>query len=177
MPFRHNRVRNCLIILLLMTMATSSCSLLVRDLEQPEVRLVSIAPQQIGFSGIRMLCVLQIDNPNDIDIPVKGGQFELEVEGISIASGELPGRLTVPALSKEFVEVIVDVNTGNSLALLLNVLGGATTELEYALTGYIDVAMSLLGRVQIDERGSVPLGNPRGNPQRNRQPTGTQQTI
>lgn len=145
------------IALLVAVALTGGCSLLVRDLEKPGVQLVSIAPQQVGLSGIKLLCRLQIDNPNDVDIPISGGEFYLEIENLQIATGELPARFSVPALDNEVVDVVVDVNTGNSFALFLNLLGGSPDELEYALTGHIDVALALLGRVRLEERGTVPL--------------------
>ena len=155
--------------LLIAVIGITGCSLLVRDLERPGVQLVSIAPQQIGLSGIKLLCRLRIENPNDVDIPISGGEFQLEIETLQIATGELPERFSVPALDSELVDVVVDVDTGNSFALFLNVLGGSPDELEYALTGHIDVALTMLGRVRLDERGTVPL--------RGRTYGQTQQTI
>jgi len=137
--------------------ALSSCALLYRDLAEPRVELVSIAPQQIGFSGIRLLCRLRIENPNDVKIPIRGGNFGLAVEGVQVAQGALIDGFTVAARASEMVDVVVDVDTGRSLALAMRLLGGGEQALDYALTGYIDVAIAVLGRVRIDESGSVPL--------------------
>jgi LEA14-like dessication related protein len=142
---------------LLLLTSLSSCALPYRDLEEPRVQLVSVAPQQISFSGIKLLCRLRIDNPNDVSIPIKGGQFDLEVEGTQIAHGVLVDGFTVVARGSELVDVVVDVDSGRSLALAVQLLSTGETELDYALTGYVDVAIGVLGRVRINETGSVPL--------------------
>jgi len=142
---------------LLLLASLSSCALLYRDLQEPVVQLVSVAPQQISFSGVKLLCRLRIDNPNDVSLPIKAVQFDLEVEGAQIAHGALVDGFTVPALGSEFVDVVVDVDAGRSLALAIQLLSAGERELDYALTGHVDVAISVLGRVHINETGSVPL--------------------
>ncbi len=121
------------------------------------MRLVSVEPQQISFSGVKLLCRLRIDNPNDVSIPVKGGQFGLEVEGMQIANGALIDGFTVAARGSELVDVVVDVDSGRSLALAVQLFSAGERELDYALTGHIYVAIAVLGRVSIDQRGSVSL--------------------
>ena len=121
------------------------------------IQLVSVAPEQISFSGIRLLCRLRIDNPNDVSLPVRGGQITLEVEGLSIAHGELTDDFTTAARDTVFVNVIVDVDSASSIALAIRVLGNGERELDYVLAGHVDIAISVLGRVRIEEKGSVPL--------------------
>ncbi len=145
------------VISLLLLASLNGCALLYRDLVEPTVQLVSIAPQQVGFSGIRLLCRLRIENPNDVKIPIRGGNFGLAVEGVQVAQGALIDGFTVAARDSEIVDVVVDVDTARSLALAMRLLGGGEQAIDYALTGYIDVAIALLGRVRIDESGSVPL--------------------
>ena len=143
-------------VLFLLT-ALNGCALLYQDLEEPRVQLVSVVPQQISFSGIKLMCRLRIDNPNDVSIPVKGGKFALEVENTQIAKGALIDGFIIAAHDSELVDVIVDVDSGRSLALAMQMLSAGERELDYALTGYVDISIAVLGRVNIDERGSVRL--------------------
>jgi LEA14-like dessication related protein len=145
------------VLMVYLLVALNGCALLYRDLEEPRVQLVSVTPQQIGFGGIKLLCRLRIDNPNDVSIPVKGGEFNLEVEDMQVAHGALIDGFTVEARGSELVDVIVDVDSGRSLALAIQILSAGERELDYALTGYVDVSISVLGRVRINETGSVPL--------------------
>lgn len=128
-----------------------------RDLQQPQIQLVSIAPQQISFSGIKLLCRLRIENPNDVSIPIKGGQIDLAIEGTQIAHGTLVDGFTVAAHSSEWVDVVVDVDSGRSLELAIKLLTTDQREFDYALTGHVDVSIAVLGRVRFSETGSVSL--------------------
>ncbi len=146
----------CLSVTLLLA-TLSGCASLYRDLEQPTVRLISVVPQQVSFSGLKLLCQLRIDNPNDVSIPIKGGKFNLEVENTQVASGALIDAFTIARQSSELVDVVINVDSGRSLALAAQLLGGGKQELSYALTGYVDVAIAVLGRVRLNETGSVQL--------------------
>ena len=144
-------------VLVLLLLSLQGCALMYRDLEEPQIKLVSIAPQQISFSGIKLLCQLRIDNPNDVSIPIKGGQFDLEVEGTQVAHGALVEGFTIPAHGSEWVDVVVDVDSGRSLALAIQLFNSAERDLDYALTGHVDVSIAVLGRVRFNHTGSVPL--------------------
>ena len=147
----------CYVAVLHLLVSLNGCALLYRDLEQPQVRLVSIIPQQIGLDGVKLLCQLRIDNPNDVSIPVRDGQFDLEVDGMQIAHGALIDGFKIAAHGSELVDFVVDVDSMRSIELVVRVLSAGKRELDYALTGYIDVAISVLGRVRINETGTVPL--------------------
>ncbi|MAF82775.1 MAG: LEA type 2 family protein [Gammaproteobacteria bacterium] len=144
--------------------AISGCAFLYPELEKPGIQLVSISPQQISFSGVKLRCRVRVDNPNDISIPVKGGQINLQIEGTQIAHGALGDGFTVAAGGSELVDVIVEVDSGGSFALAVQLLKAGEQEIDYALTGYIDIAIGMLGRVSIHETGSIPLtGKPTVN--------------
>lgn len=135
----------------------SSCALMYQDLEEPGIQLVSVTPQQISFSGVKLLCRVRIDNPNDVSLPVKGGKFALEAEDMPVAHGALADEFTVAARDSELVDVIVDLDSASSIALAIQLFSSGAPELQYALTGHVDIAISVLGRVRFDERGVVPL--------------------
>lgn len=141
----------------LLLASLQGCALMYRDLQAPRIQLVSVAPEQISFSGIKLICRLRIDNPNDVSIPIKGGKFNLEVEGTQVANGALVDGFTIAAHGSELVDVVVDVDSGRSIALAIQLLNAGEQELNYALTGHVDVSISVLGRVRFNETGSVPL--------------------
>ena len=143
--------------ILLMSALLGSCALFYQDLQEPRIQLISVTPEQISFSGVRLKCRLRIDNPNDVSLPVRGGQIDLEVEGLPIAHGELTDGFTIAERGTEIVDVIVDVDAASSIALAMRILSNGERELDYVLTGHVDIAISVLGRVHIEEKGSVPL--------------------
>jgi LEA14-like dessication related protein len=153
--YRVSGLRNA--VILLMPALLGSCALLYRDLQAPGIQLVSVAPEQISFSGIKLLCRLRIDNPNDVSLPVRGGQIDLALGGLPVAHGELTDGFTIAARDTVFVNVVIDVDSASSIALLIRVISNGERELDYVLDGHVDIAISVLGRVHIEEKGSVPL--------------------
>jgi LEA14-like dessication related protein len=81
------------------------------------------------------------------------------VEGLPVAHGELTDGFTIEARGMELVDVVVDVDSASSIALAIRILSNSERELDYVLAGYVDIAISVLGRVHIEEKGSVPLTN------------------
>ncbi len=55
----------------------ASCSLLQPDLQPPTVQLVSIVPESTTISSLSFRCRLRLDNPNTVDLPIKGGEVTL----------------------------------------------------------------------------------------------------
>ena len=155
-PFSNYWFLRCASLVILLG-SVNGCALLYRDLEEPSIQLVGITPQQIGLGGIKLLCHLRVDNPNDVSIPIKGGQFGLEVEETPVASGALIDGFTVAAGGSVLVDVVVEVDSRRSLALGLRLLNAGAWKLDYSLTGHVDVAIAVLGRVPINEAGSVRL--------------------
>ena len=147
-----------LIVLLALFLCLAGCALLQQDLVAPEVKLVAIAPTRISFSGVSLRCTLRVDNPNAVSIPIQGASFDLDIEGMPLATSYLPDSFDVAPQSSEMVDVIVDINSVKGLALVLNTLQSGDQTVDYRLKGYIDVAISYLGRVRVDESGEVDLG-------------------
>lgn len=155
--FSAGRFTLSFLVTALLLFSMQGCALMYRDLQEPRIQLISVSPEQISFSGVKLVCRLRIDNPNDVSIPIKGGQFNLEVEGTQVARGALVDGFTVEALGSELVDVVVDVDSGRTIALAIQLLNAGQQELDYALTGYVDISIAVLGRVRFDETGSVPL--------------------
>ena len=99
----------------------SGCTLVPEDLEPPIVKLVSVQLESGSFAGLRFNCVLQLDNPNEIDIPIAGGEFALAISDMATASGILTDSFTLPAKGSQRTLVTVTVDVSN-----LGVLAGET---------------------------------------------------
>ncbi len=64
---------------------------------KPEVSVLSAAPTSADFEGITVAVDLRVQNPNAIGLRVAGLEWQLDVEGGRVASGDAPGGLTLPA--------------------------------------------------------------------------------
>jgi len=64
---------------------------------KPEVSVLSAAPTSVDFEGLTVAVDLRVQNPNAIGLRVAGLEWQLDVEGGRVASGDAPGGLTLPA--------------------------------------------------------------------------------
>jgi hypothetical protein len=77
------------------------------ELQPPEVRLQGLGLRAPGPQGWPLTCVLAVKNPNDMAIKVLGYDYEVWVEGRSLAKGASDRTITLPAQGEALVEVPV----------------------------------------------------------------------
>ncbi len=133
------------------------------DAVPPQVRLVDLRLLESSAFEQRFEVDLRIGNPNDVDLPLDGLTFDLEVNGESFASGFSDRRVTIPRLSEELVSVSASTTL---LAMVRQMLLLAERgEIAYRLRGlaYLD---SLQRRsLPYESEGSFSL-RPAANPGR-----------
>ena len=77
------------------------------ELQPPEVRLQALGLQPPTNQGWPLTCVLAVENPNSMTIRVLGYDYEVWVEGQSVAKGAGNRPVTLPAKGVATVEVPV----------------------------------------------------------------------
>ncbi|MCW5624679.1 MAG: LEA type 2 family protein [Burkholderiales bacterium] len=133
-----------------------ACAMLPPKVEPPSV---TVSDLRIGMAGImeqQYFVKLRIQNPNDLDLQVRGVSFELELNDRPFAKGVNGDAVTVPRFGSEFVEV----EMVSSLTGILRQLGtfgsGTNNELRYRIKGRL--VTSNAGTLAFDERGDLKLG-------------------
>lgn len=134
------------------------CATLPGSLTPPEVTLADLRLIDVGLFEQRFGLSLRVLNPNEVDIPVEGLSFTLELNGTDFASGVSNESVTIPRLG----EALVDVQAVSSLTGLLHQLrrlSQGEQGIEYRIYGKL-VTGGLLGSVPFDRRGEIewPLG-------------------
>jgi len=92
------------------------------ELLPPEVRLKALGFQPPGKQGWPLMLVLAVDNPNPTAIKVLGYDYEVRVEGHSLAQGAGDRAIMLPAKGEAVVEVPVVLKLRNLPALLPKLL-------------------------------------------------------
>jgi LEA14-like dessication related protein len=92
------------------------------ELEAPEVRLQSLRLQPPSKEGWPLSCILDVKNPNSMTIKVLGYDYQVWVEGQSVARGAGDRAVTLPAQGEVQVEVPVLLKLGALPGLLPKVL-------------------------------------------------------
>jgi LEA14-like dessication related protein len=154
------RMIRAIILLGLIAIASqlSGCALLYRDLQPPTAEHVSIQPE--GFQNdlsLALLTRLRITNPNSVALPIEGGRLNIGLNGESVANSILTEDFTVPANSSTEIDVRINVNLAAGMAIGLGILNSQQADIAWQLSGYVDVGMQYLGRVNIKESGVLQL--------------------
>ena len=127
--------------------------------EAPKLDVVGLELLDSDFLHQRLKVRLNVQNPNNRELPVKGVSCDLEIEGERLASGVSDAEFTVPAFGQQEFEMTVDANMAVALLRLLGRKDSERNEVSYRITGKVNLASGLLRSIPFSEEGSLPLGN------------------
>jgi len=126
------------------------------DLQPPTLSLVSMKVQSADLFSQRLLVRMRVVNPNARELPIKGIDYRIEVNGTQMAQGEASAPFVVPSQGEAEFDVQVTANLASTAAKLLSRHGSVET-LDYRLVGEVSLASGFLRRIPFDERGTVKL--------------------
>ena len=145
------------LLLALVMLAASGCSLFVPKLETPKLSVVNVELQKSDLWEQRMKVRMRVQNPNDRPIPVKGLTVVLDVQGQELAHGVSGASFNVPALG----EAEFDMNmTANMAGALLKLLGSGNQmgdSVDYRVRGKLSLSHGLLRSIPFEDRGTFRL--------------------
>lgn len=148
-------------LLLLFSVALTACAALQEDIEPPGVRLVGVTVKEAGILTQRYGVTLRIENPNRVALPIRGVTYALELAGTEFATGQTPNRFSVPAYGESDVEFNVSTNLLATIGHLAKWLQGDPQELDYRVSGKVDIDLPLVGAIPFETTGAVALAPPR----------------
>lgn len=143
-----------LIVLLTLT----ACSALA-NLERPDVDITSfrLAPQTSGNTP-RFDIGIQIINPNNRALPLRGMSYSLEIEGERILSGAKPDLPQIPAFGTAEFVIQASPDLIGSARLIADLLSRQRNTLEFTFSARLD-AGPMLPDIRITESGHFDLNN------------------
>jgi LEA14-like dessication related protein len=137
----------------------AGCSAIVPDLEKPRLSLASV--QMLEGSGIReqkLRVGVRVVNPNDRDLPVKGLDLSLELDGKHVADGVSTRSFVVPANSEAEFDMQVTANLAGALMKLVKHRQGRFDAVPYRVTGKVSTRIGVLRSIPFSDTGTIPLG-------------------
>jgi LEA14-like dessication related protein len=133
----------------------AGCSLFRPKLETPQLSIVSIALVKSGLWEQQFRVRMRVQNPNDLELPVKGIDCTMQVAGADVAHGSSAASFTVPALG----EAEFDMNlTANMAAAVLHVLSSrGSDQIDYRISGKVRLSSGWVHTVPFDQHGTFAL--------------------
>jgi len=142
----------------LVLIVLSGCALQYRNLSPPTISVVGVStPGITADMGIDLLASLRISNPNKVGLPVRGGELRLILNDITVGTANIDDGFQLPAAGSTIIELPARISLGQAIDVGLTALRSNAPSVDYRLTGYVDLGISLLGRVAVNESGRVEL--------------------
>lgn len=147
-------MRRLSLTLLLLTL--SGCAALAPRIETPRLMIVSVAMTSGDIFSQQFRVRMSVQNPNDRDLPIKGLDYELFLQGDRFAQGVTNAPFVVPALGETEFDMTVRTNFVSSIGRLLSRLNGKSS-VDYVIEGKVFTELGVIRKVPFRESGSVDL--------------------
>ena len=144
------------ILAIVLSALIGGCSSMRPDLETPRLTIVHASMTSGDIFSQQFLVRLNVQNPNDRELPVRGIDYKLFLEGDSFAEGVSAKPFVVPALGETEFDMTVRTNFISGIGRLLSRLNGRT-QVEYVLEGKVLTDIGMIKKIPFQESGTVSL--------------------
>lgn len=134
----------------------TACSALRPKMEIPRLTLVSVAMTSADIFNQQFVVRVNVQNPNDRELPITGIDYKLFLEGDSFAEGLNNKPFTVPAQGDTDFDMTVRTNFVSGAARLLSRLNGRD-QVQYVVEGKVLTDISMLKKIPFQESGTVSI--------------------
>lgn len=145
-------------VLWLMVFLLSACAGLAGLSQKPEISLAGLDLVEIGLFEQRFALRLRVQNPNDVDLPIAGLSFDVELNGQHFARGLSNKPVTIPRMGEAVLEVTATSNLGSVLKQMRELQKGGRDRVDYRISGRISLeGFESPGGFPFERKGDLPL--------------------
>jgi LEA14-like dessication related protein len=127
--------------------------------EAPNLHVVNMEMlESSNFFTQRVKVRVRVQNPNDIELPIKGVNATLFLQGEKFATGVSAESFTVPPFGEGEFDLMVDASVAGAL---IRILGEGKSDqlmqsgLDYRLTGKVSLSSGMIRSIPFDETGTL----------------------
>ena len=140
-----------------LSLGLSACSLMAPKFNRPNITLISIEMRGGNLLQQNFAVRLNIQNPNDRALPVRGLHTELNVGGEQIASGVSDRAVVIPAFGEAEFDMTISANLALALAKLADRAISRADSIDYDLTGAASIDLPFLRSLPFHQSGTLKL--------------------
>ena len=141
---------------ILLLFMLGACAVMPGQSTPPRVDLVGLQVVSLDMFEQRYRVRLRIQNPNDIDLPVNGLDFSIDLNGRRFASGVSGEAIVVPRYGEAVLNVNVSSNVFRVFEQLRAIGSGKAERFSYRISGNISVANRFF-KLPFEREGEVDL--------------------
>ena len=152
-------------LLALVACTLAACATTSTKLVAPQIELVGIQPLSTDMFAQRFKLRVRLQNPNDLEVPVKRIDYELLLAGDRFATGLAEQPFVLPAKGEAEFDMVVTTDFVSAFGRLLSRYGGRKIEnVEYELAGTVQLDKKMFGKLDFNQKGTVNFGKLVGEP-------------
>jgi LEA14-like dessication related protein len=144
---------------LALSLALSGCSGLAPKFTRPNITVISVQLRSGNLLQQSFAVKLNIQNPNDRELPVRGLHTELNVGGDQIASGVSDRAIIVPAFGDAEFDMTIKANLALAMLKLADKANQHADSIDYDITGVASIDLPFLRNLPFHQTGSFSLKN------------------
>ena len=134
----------------------AACTTLGPDLRAPQLEVLAVQMLSTDMFAQRFKVRVKVQNPNDLELPVRGLEYTILMMGDSFAEGMSDQAFVLPALGEAEFDMLVTTNFVSSFGRLLSrVQGGKLENIDYEITGKVMVDKGMVRKIPFNHRGTV----------------------
>jgi LEA14-like dessication related protein len=140
-----------------LAVALPACSLMAPKFNRPNVSVESIEMRGGNLLQQIFAVKLNVQNPNDRALPVKGLHAELHVGGEEVASGVSDRAFVVPPFGESQFDMTIKANMALAVLKLADGINQHADSVDYDLSGAASIDLPFLRDLPFHQTGSFPL--------------------
>jgi LEA14-like dessication related protein len=128
-------------------------------LEAPNLSVIGMEMLESSLFTQRLKVRVRVQNPNDVELPVKGVSARLELAGEEFATGVSAASFVVPAFGESEFDLLVDASMARTVLAMVGKSkeSNPMESLDYRLTGKVSLSSGFVRSIPFDESGSLNL--------------------
>ena len=135
----------------------AACSLLTPKFNRPTVSVVKIELRGGNLLQQNFAVKLNVQNPNDRGLPVRGLHAELSVGGERVASGVSDRSFVVPAFGEFEFDMTIKANMALAVLKLSQTMDQHADSIDYDVSGAASIDLPFLRDLPFHQTGSLSL--------------------
>jgi LEA14-like dessication related protein len=127
----------------------------VARLEPPRLQVIEVGLVDASVLRQQLRLRMRVQNPNDVELSVRGLTYQVQLAGETYASGESRRDFVVPALGETEFEVDITANAAGALLRILGDRSGKNPE--YRILGRVHLARGVVRSIPFEHKGVLLL--------------------
>jgi LEA14-like dessication related protein len=134
----------------------AGCATMGAKLESPTVSVLNVQVLSTDMFAQKFRVRVKVENPNNLELKVKGIEYEILLMGDGFAEGNSSDQFLLPAKGEAEFDMVVTTNFVSSLGRLISRKGGGKLEdVDYEIVGQIFVDKGMIKKIPFNHKGVV----------------------